>query len=257
MDNPYGWFCGVASSQLSLDNVSLSFGPQTVLREQNLDVRRGECVVLTGPSGAGKSVVLKLLAGLIEPSSGHVSVAGRPLSEMNRQERAAIRLKCGMLFQKNALFDSLTVAENVAFPLREKTSLVEAEIQSRVHFYLSAVGLADATSRKPETISGGMQKRLGIARALALEPEIVFYDDPTAGLDPISSRRITALIRELRIKNNSTVVAVTNDMARAAQLDARILLVIDGEIIEAGDLETARHHDDSRVRNFVRGRVTA
>jgi phospholipid/cholesterol/gamma-HCH transport system ATP-binding protein len=161
----------------------------------------------------------------------------------------------GMLFQKNALFDSLTVGENIAFPLREKTALSEAEIQAKVEYFLEAVGIGHARALFPDEISGGMQKRLGIARALALAPKIVLYDDPTAGLDPITSRRIIDLVLRLREENKSTVVAVTNDMARAYQMADRIAVVVDGEVIVTGNKAQTLAHKDPRVIQFVRGEL--
>jgi phospholipid/cholesterol/gamma-HCH transport system ATP-binding protein len=241
--------------QLSLKDVSLDFGDGDLLHEVSLDILQGESVVLVGPSGAGKSVVLKLFAGLLTPTRGDVFLEDRNLRTTSRADLARLLLKVGMLFQKNALFDSLTVGENVAFPLREKTRLTEEEIQSKVRRYLDAVGILHAIDLFPDEISGGMQKRLGIARAVALDPEIVFYDDPTAGLDPITSRRIVDLILELRRERKATVVTVTNDMARAFQLADRLVMVVDGELIVTGDRESTLNHEDPRVLQFVHGNL--
>jgi phospholipid/cholesterol/gamma-HCH transport system ATP-binding protein len=231
------------------------FGESPVLKRVNLDIAKSESLVLVGPSGKGKTVVLKLLAGLLKPTSGEVEIQGRDIHSLSIGEREQLLLGMGMLFQKNALFDSLTVGDNVAFPLREKTALGEAEIQDKVAYFLEQVGIAHARDLFPGEISGGMQKRLGIARALALEPRIVLYDDPTAGLDPITSRRIAELILNLREKNKSTLVAVTNDMARAYQLANRIAMVIDGEVIVTGNQAETLAHGDPRVRQFVRGQL--
>jgi phospholipid/cholesterol/gamma-HCH transport system ATP-binding protein len=182
-------------------------------------------------------------------------VDGKDLHAVKARERLELQLKMGMLFQKNALFDSLSVSENIAFPMREKTSLSEPEIQERVAFFLDAVGISHAAALFPDEISGGMQKRLGIARALALKPQIVLYDDPTAGLDPITSRRIVDLILQLRRENKSTVVAVTNDMARAYQLADRITMVVDGELIVTGTRAQTLAHKDPRVAQFIRGEL--
>lgn len=235
--------------------MSIDFGDGHLLKDVSLQIPRGESVVLIGPSGFGKSVVLKLFAGLLRPTQGRVLVEGRDLHALKESERAELMLKMGMLFQKNALFDSLTVAENIAFPLREKTSLTEGEIQKRVTFFLEAVAIPHARDLYPDEISGGMQKRLGIARALALQPQIVLYDDPTAGLDPITSRRIIELILQLRREQKSTVVAVTNDMARAYQLADRICMVVDSELILTGGKEETLKHKDPRVAQFVRGQL--
>lgn len=245
----------MASIALELENVSIDFGDGPLLKNVNLRIPRGEAAVLIGPSGYGKSVTLKLFAGLLKPVEGRVLVEGRDLHALSEKERAELLLSMGMLFQKNALFDSLTVAENIAFPLREKTSLSEAEIRERVDFFLEAVAIPHARDLYPDEISGGMQKRLGIARALALKPQIVLYDDPTAGLDPITSRRIIELILQLRREQKSTVVAVTNDMARAYQMADWICMVVDAEVIRTGDREATLKHSDPRVAQFVRGQL--
>lgn len=229
----------MASAVLQLQDVSIDFGDGALLSHVSLEVQQGESVVLIGPSGFGKSVVLKLFAGLLEPNSGTIHRQG----------------DMGMLFQKNALFDSLSVFDNVAFPLREKARISESEVRQRVDFFLEAVGLAEARGLFPDEISGGMQKRLGIARALALKPDVVLYDDPTAGLDPITSRKIIDLILSLKKENRSTVVAVTNDMARAYQLADRIVMVVDGELIVTGNRAETLNHADPRVRQFVRGEL--
>lgn len=245
----------MTTSALQLQDVSLSFGSEHLLRHISLNVRKGESFVLIGPSGQGKTVILKLLAGLMRPTEGRVLVEGLDLNAITSDERLTLLLKMGMLFQKNALFDSLTCGENIAFPLREVTKHSEAEIEGRVTFFLEQVGLSHALNLYPDEISGGMQKRLGIARALALDPEIVLYDDPTAGLDPITSRKIIELILDLRKKRGSTIVAITNDMARAYQLADQIGMVVDGELILCGNKEETLRHKDPRVKQFIHGRL--
>lgn len=246
----------MATSQLALRNVSIRFGDDGyLLKRVTLEIASGETVVLIGPSGLGKTVVLKLFAGLLRPTEGRVLFEGTDLHTLPVAEQMQLLLKMGMLFQRNALFDSLTVSENVAFPLREKTSLPETEIEKKVSYFLEAVGIAHARDLYPDEISGGMQKRLGIARALALDPKTVLYDDPTAGLDPITSRKIVDLILELKKKNNSTVLAVTNDMARAYQMADRIVMVVDGELIITGNREETLAHPDPRVSQFIHGRI--
>ncbi len=245
----------MASIELALNDVSMSFGKLQLFKSVNLSVQQGECVVLIGPSGQGKSVLLKLLAGLIMPTSGQVLVHGEDLNAIGRNQKLELLLQMGMLFQKNALFDSLTVGENIAFPLREKTSLSEGEIQERVSYFLEQVGIGHARKLFPDEISGGMQKRLGIARALALKPKLVLYDDPTAGLDPITSRMIVDLILALQKEQNSTVVAVTNDMARAYQLADRIAMVVDQDVLITGNKAQTQAHTDPRVAQFIRGNL--
>jgi len=246
----------MAGSALSLHDVTMTFAENPVLQKVSLDVPQGECLVLIGPSGRGKSVVLKLLAGLLEPTGGEVRVEEQNLAPLSHSRREKHLLQMGMLFQKNALFDSLTVGDNIAFPLREKTSLNEREIREKVDYFLDQVGILHARDLFPDEISGGMQKRLGIARALALDPKIVLYDDPTAGLDPITSRKIIELILRLREEHRATVVAVTNDMARAYQMAGRIAMVVDRELIVTGDKDQTLEHKDPRVQQFIRGQLT-
>lgn len=243
---------------IEMRDVSLSFGNETFLENINFSIPRGQSFVLIGPSGEGKTLLLKLMAGLIKPTSGQVLVEGQNWHTMDRKVRESIARKTGMLFQKNALFDSLTVGENVAFPLREVVFAGEKEINETVTYFLEAVGLAHARDLFPDEISGGMQKRLGIARALALKPEIVFYDDPTAGLDPITSRRIVQLIIELRGQKKDdpmTVVAVTNDMNRADQMATRIAMVVNRELIDCGTPAEIKKHKDPRVQQFIHGNL--
>lgn len=241
---------------ISFEDVSIGFDQTHLLRNIHLQIAAGESLVVIGPSGEGKSVILKMLAGLLLPSTGSIKVAGTDLYRSSEKERNKQILRMGMLFQKNALFDSLTVGENVGFPLREVRHLPEPEVDKKIDYFLDAVGLLPAKNLYPDEISGGMQKRLGIARALALNPEIILYDDPTAGLDPITSRKIVDLIIELKRQNNSTVIAITNDMNRAYQLADRIVLVCDGEVVITGNVEQTQHHVDPRVQQFISGALT-
>jgi phospholipid/cholesterol/gamma-HCH transport system ATP-binding protein len=244
-----------ASPALELQNVEVSFNGETILANVSLKIKTGERIAVIGPSGEGKSVLLKTLSGLIRPAKGAVLIEGHDWHSASKSQRAPILKDLGMLFQKNALFDSLTCGENIAFPLREVSSHSEVEIQNLIVTFLEAVAIPHALNLFPDEISGGMQKRLGIARALALNPKIVFYDDPTAGLDPITSRKIVELICELQRKNNSTFVAITNDMNRAYQLADRILMVVDQKVLEAGTPETILTNPDPRVRQFIRGEL--
>jgi phospholipid/cholesterol/gamma-HCH transport system ATP-binding protein len=228
-------------------------GESTLLRKISVRIAPGECFVLIGPSGQGKSTLLKLMAGLLSPSSGSILIEGRDLHSMSMEERESLSRTMGFLFQRNALFDSMTSGENISFPLLEVAGATEKRASDAVSHYLHAVGIGHAKDLYPDEISGGMQKRLGIARALALEPKIVFYDDPTAGLDPITSRKIVMLIKELQAKMGTTVVAVTNDMNRAHQLAGKIGMVVDGELINCGTSAQTKEHQDPRVRQFIRG----
>lgn len=238
---------------IQLKNVNLDFEGSNVLHSVNLSVQRGEVLVVVGPSGHGKTSLLKLMTGLLSPTNGEVFVEGANSASLGVKQREDLVKKMGMLFQKNALFDSFTCGENIAFPLRELTDLSEAEIQKKVEYFLEAVGIAHSINLYPDEISGGMQKRLGIARALALDPEIIFYDDPTAGLDPITSKKIVELIINLQKSRGSTVIAVTNDMNRAFQMATRMVVVVDGEVILTGTPEQTRESKEARVYQFVRG----
>lgn len=238
---------------IELRNIVMKFGSMTLLDNINMKIHKGQTAVIIGPSGQGKSVLLKLMAGVLTPTSGEIFIDGKNMLTLRGKERAQMLRRMGMLFQKNALFDSLTVGENIAFPLRETTPLSEEEILQKVTFFLEAVGLGHARDLFPDEISGGMQKRLGIARALALNPEIIFYDDPTAGLDPITSRNIVQLIKELKKKSNSTVVAITNDMNRAYQMADKIFMVVDEKVIETGTPEETKQYQDPRVNQFIHG----
>lgn len=242
-------------SAIKVEDVSVSFGAEAILHDVNLEITEGECLVIVGPSGQGKTVLLKTLAGLITPQAGVVSVKNQNLATLTNAERLVLLKQMGMLFQKNALFDSFTCGENVAFPLRETTSDSEISIQTKVEQFLEAVGLGHTRNLYPDEISGGMQKRLGIARALALRPAILFYDDPTAGLDPITSRKIIELILRLRAEDRSTVIAVTNDMNRAWQMADRIAFVHGSDVLVTGTPDETRAHPDPRVQQFIRGDV--
>lgn len=241
---------------LKLQEVEVAFGPQVVLKNISVEIPRGEVFVLMGPSGQGKTTLLKTMAGLITPRNGKVFINDLDWSTLGGNERFETLKKLGMLFQKNALFDSLTCGENIAFPLRETTDLMEEQIQTKVDIFLEAVGITHAKFLYPDEISGGMQKRLGIARALALNPEVIFYDDPTAGLDPITSRKIIELILQLQRENNSTVIAITNDVNRAYQLADRMALVVDQELVITGTPEETKKHKDPRVQQFIQGALT-
>lgn len=238
---------------IQLENVSVAFDGQTVLKNIDLRVRDGETFVIVGPSGQGKTTLLKTLSGLISPQNGKVFIEQQEWLTLSNRERLPLLKRMGVLFQRNALFDSLTCLENICFPLREVTDLDEAAVIKKAEHFLEAVGISHARDLYPDEISGGMQKRLGIARALALDPEIIFYDDPTAGLDPITSKKIIELILKLKAENKSTVLAVTNDMNRAFQMADRMGMVIDGELLITGSPEETQNHRDPRVHQFIRG----
>lgn len=238
---------------LELDDVTVSFRNETVLNRVSLKVFPGEKIAVVGPSGSGKSTLLKTLSGLTRPTSGKVRIDSQDFHSLSGAKQQKILIRIGYLFQRNALFDSMKNDENVRFPLLETTTKSRDEIEATVKHFLEAVGIPFAADLYPDEISGGMQKRLGIARAMALDPGIVFYDDPTAGLDPITSRKIVELILQLQKEKNSTVIAVTNDMNRAFQIADRIVIVFDNEVLETGSPEKTKQHKDPRVQQFIRG----
>jgi len=238
---------------VELKNVSFAFEGHTILQNISFKIFSGEKFVLVGPSGQGKSVLLKLMAGLLVPSAGEVLIQGHSWHNIHSAEKQKLLSEIGMLFQKNALFDSLTVLNNVAFALRELADRGEDEIQQTSQDFLESVGILHAKDLFPDEISGGMQKRLGIARALALRPKLIFYDDPTAGLDPITSRKIIELILQMQKKDQSTAIAVTNDMQRAYQMADRMAMVVDKSVIITGDVEQTKNFSDPRVKQFIHG----
>lgn len=246
----------MTSAHLVVENLRIQFGSDVLLESVNLSIGRGEKLVLVGPSGHGKSVLLKCMGGILPPTQGRILIEGEDLYKADPSRRQKLMLSMGMLFQKNALFDSLNVGENIAFPLREVTQLSESKISQKIDYFLEAVGLTPSKLLFPDEISGGMQKRLGIARALALDPELIFYDDPTAGLDPITSRKIIDLILTLQKEKQSTLVAITNEMPRAYQLADSIAMVVDKEVIITGNKQQTLAHTDPRVRQFVRGETS-
>lgn len=243
------------SNAIEMNNVGIAFGHQIVLDDVNLAIKAASAFGLIGPSGQGKTVLLKIIAGLLNPSQGTVLIEGKTWSERTENERTQLLKKMGMLFQKNALFDSLTCLENICFALKENTQKTESEILEIGEYYLNAVGISHARDLYPDEISGGMQKRLGIARALALEPNIVLYDDPTAGLDPITSKKIIELIASLKEKNKATVVVISNDMNRIYQICDNVGLVFEKKLILPGTVSETKNSNHPVVKQFIRGDI--
>ncbi len=234
-------------------NLSKGFNGHGVLKGLNLTIREGETMVVIGRSGCGKSVLLKHLIGLLQPDGGQVIVDGQEMSHLTGEALVALRLKFGMLFQGAALFDSLTVGENVAFPLREHTQMSEEDIQARVRECLGLVGLHGVEHLKPAELSGGMRKRVGLARALAIKPQVILYDEPTTGVDPIMADAINELIKELHDRLRVTGVVVTHDMVSAYRVADRIAMLHEGKIIQVGTTEEIRNTADPVVRQFILG----
>lgn len=238
---------------IKLVNVNQSFKERTVLRNINLTVAAGETLALIGGSGSGKSTMLRLMVGLLPPTSGEIWIDGQEISRLEEEALDQVRLKMGMVFQYSALFDSMTVGENVAFGLREHTDYDEDKIQRIVAEKLALVGLYDAAAMMPGELSGGMKKRVGLARAIAFEPSIIFYDEPDSGLDPVMTEKIDQLILAMQRQLNVTSVVVTHDMESACLVGDRIAMVYEGEIIAHEPVEKFRRLKDPRVREFLRG----
>tara|TARA_B100000686_G_C16696295_1_gene920730 strand:- start:647 stop:1498 length:852 start_codon:yes stop_codon:yes gene_type:complete len=251
---------------LSIQGLGISFGAHEVLRDINLQVPRGQTLAIIGESGCGKTVLLKTLIQLITPTTGRVLFDGQDLSELNLHELAKQRTRFGFIFQQAALFDSMTIGQNVAFPLLQHTRLPEAEVQQRVLEQLADVGLPDSViNKKPAELSGGMRKRVGVARALMLNPELVLYDEPTTGLDPIVSDVINELILRSRRRYCVTSIIVTHDMRTARKVADRVVMLypisrLDGDepqVIFDGPPSELDRTEDRRVVQFVRGEAGA
>lgn len=237
---------------IEFDNVSFSFGNTAIHHNISFKVNRGETITLIGPSGAGKTVILKLIIGLLDASSGSIKVFGKDLSRVHRDELLHIRRKVGMLFQGAALFDSLSVYENIAYPLREAGESNEDKITNIVAEKLAVVGLAGIEERYPPKLSGGQKKRVGLARALASSPEVVLFDEPTTGLDPTATRLIDELILKLKTDFGITSIAVTHDIASARRFSDRWILINKGLVAADGPVEEIAELNKD-VLDFISG----
>jgi len=240
-------------SIVQLANIYKRFGDEQVLAGLNLSVPRGETLVIMGRSGAGKSVILKHMIGLMAPDRGEVYFDGRQLDTLKHAELQQVRRRIGMLFQGAALFDSMTVAENVSLGLRKHTRMSEGEIREVVRAKLAAVGLSGVEEKMPAELSGGMRKRVGLARAIAMDPELVLYDEPTTGIDPITADAIKNLILDTRRQFGVTSVVVTHDVSNALKLGTLISLLVDGRIIFSGTSGEVKSTDNPYVRQFLEG----
>ena len=234
-------------------DVFKSFGSNAVLRGVSLDVPAGKTVVILGGSGSGKSVLIKHTIGLLQPDSGQVLVDGVDITNMSEDQLIEPRKKVGMLFQNSALFDSMTVFENVAFALQEHTDWDRERIAARVHEVLGFVDLEDIDDQLPSDLSGGMRKRVALARAIALAPRALLYDEPTTGLDPITANSITRLIRSLQERLGMTSIVVTHDLHATFTVGDRIAFLYEGRILWQGTVDEARKSDEPRLRNFLEG----
>lgn len=240
---------------IEIKNLYKSFNNHPVLNDINLSVQEGEIISLLGASGTGKSVLLKELIGLIKPDKGDIFVMGKNVAQMNEDALIKLRVHVGMLFQGAALFDSLTVFENIAYPLREHLHLSEVEIRYRVSEKLQLVGLKGIEAKMPDELSGGMKKRVGLARAIATDPEIILYDEPTTGLDPITAQRINVLIMELQKKLGITTIVVTHDLHCVKTVSDRIAMLHEGKIIVVGTWQEIASCPLKEVKDFISGNI--
>lgn len=244
----------MAEAVISLRQLNITFGTHTVLDNIDLDVYKGETLAVLGPSGTGKSTVLRSMIGLLEPNGGQIFIQGEDVSGLDEDGWNRLRMKMGMVFQYSALFDFLTVGENVAFGLRQHTDKSDEEIQGIVTQMLDLVGLPGTQDLYPAELSGGMKKRVGLARAIAVNPEIVLYDEPTAGLDPIMSRNISRLIKKTQEQLHVTSVLVTHDMQSAFYAADRVAMLYEGHIVAIGTAEEMKNSTNPIIKAFIEGR---
>ncbi|MBN1605335.1 MAG: ATP-binding cassette domain-containing protein [Polyangiaceae bacterium] len=242
---------------IHFQGVKKAFGPKVVFDGLNLEIERGEALTVVGGSGVGKSVMLKLLIGLLKADAGRIEFDGRDVTQLGERGFARVRQRIAMLFQSGALFDSLNVGQNVAYGLEEhfRDKMSKREMAERVEWALSAVDLPGIQQMWPSDLSGGMRKRVGLARAIAVQPEVLLYDEPTTGLDPINTARVNHLITGLKKRLNITSIVVTHDMKSAFQISDRIAMVYAGRIIHHTPVQEFKVIEDPRVQNFIEGRA--
>jgi phospholipid/cholesterol/gamma-HCH transport system ATP-binding protein len=240
-----------AETMISLRNLRVSYGDREILHGINFDVMRGETLVILGGSGSGKSTLLRTLVGLERPSSGEIWLRGKNIAAISTEEMDEIRKKIGMSFQGGALFGSMTVGENVALPLREHTKLEDSTIEIILRLKLDQVGLSGFENYMPSQLSGGMKKRAAVARALAMDPEILFFDEPSAGLDPIIAAGVDQLILELKRAFHMTIIVVTHELASAFLIADRMVLIDKGNVVAIGTVAELQSSKHPRVRQFL------
>lgn len=238
---------------IKVRQLKIAFGAKEVLNDVNFDVMPGETLAIIGPSGTGKSTVIKVLTGLLQPTAGSVIIDNQETNAFTEEEWDGLRKHMGVVFQYSALFDFLTVGENVAFGLRRHFQLDEDEIQRRVGILLDLVGMPGTQSMLPSELSGGMKKRVGLARALAMQPQMVFYDEPTSGLDPVMTMTISRLIRKTQQKLGVSSVLVTHDMASAYYAADSIAMLYKGKIVQLGTVEEIKNSQNPVVKAFING----
>ncbi|MGC9374553.1 MAG: ABC transporter ATP-binding protein [Bacteroidales bacterium] len=236
---------------VEIEHLQKSFDGRMILKDINLKVKRSENVVIMGKSGIGKSVLIKCIVGLIYPDKGSIKVFGKEVTQMNHKELDEMRTRVGFIFQSNALYDSMTVRENLEFPLRRNKIINDKkEMDNLVYEALENVGLTDAIDKMPAELSGGMRKRIGLARTLILKPEIILYDEPTTGLDPLTSREISKLINTIQHKYNASSIIITHDLECAKRTSNRILILQEGIFYAEGSFDDLKTNDDSLVKSF-------
>jgi phospholipid/cholesterol/gamma-HCH transport system ATP-binding protein len=236
---------------LQIKGVTLHFGAKMIFNDLSLEIRRGECLVLLGPSGIGKSTLLRLLIKTLNPERGSILFHGADITHLPRAQLNRIRTRIGMVFQSSALVSSMCVSENLALPLRELTTKTEREIATIVEEKLHFVGLENAKDLMPSQLSGGMKKRIAVARALVLNPDLILFDEPTTGLDPVAARQVSELIVDLNRKTGATILVVTHDLHSTFLIATRIAVLDQGRIIEEGPPEAIRHSHDPVVAQFL------
>lgn len=235
---------------VKVNNLSKSFGNYTVLDDISLSVSEGENLVVFGRSGTGKSVLLKCIIGLMKHDKGEIFVKGMDISELTLKELNELRKRMGFLFQGGALYDSMTVRENMAFPLIRRFKYAKSELNDKIMYTLELVGLAEAVDKMPSELSGGMRKRIALARSIITDPEIMLYDEPTTGLDPLTSKEISVLIRELQTKFKMTSIVVTHDLVCANIIADKAIFLRDGKIKYSGTIDELMNSQDLFLRNF-------
>jgi phospholipid/cholesterol/gamma-HCH transport system ATP-binding protein len=238
---------------IEIDNLQISFDGKDVLANVSLHLNKKENLVVLGKSGSGKSVLIKCIVSLLKPNKGNIKVLGKSVPDSDLEELTQLRKKIGFLFQSGALYDSMTVKENLEFPLRRYTRKIsERELNQKITEALENVGLSDVLDKMPAQLSGGMRKRIALARMIIVDPLIMLYDEPTTGLDPITSGEISELINKIKIKYNTSSIIITHDIACVREVADRIIILKDGEIIEEGTLEQLEQSDDPWIKAFFK-----
>jgi len=244
---------GSLEKVIEIRNLKKSFGAQHVLKDVSLDLIKGENLIVLGKSGTGKSVLIKCIVQLMTADSGSINVLGQEVDQLKPKELAELRKKVGFLFQSGALYDSMTVKENLEFPLKRiKKGLSEKEVRERIMEALQNVGLETALNKMPSQLSGGMRKRIALARTIILDPAIILYDEPTTGLDPITSQEISALINDIRNKYHTSSLVITHDMPCARAVADRVMILKEGEVYTEGTLEEIQKVNDPWIQSFFK-----